>query len=62
MNLYAWTQGTHTIYTASETPSAHDTIYNASGQAITSVGDYDQMLITAYNSANNSITVYIEIM
>lgn len=60
MNLYAWTYSSYTIYTASETPSPADTIYNNNGNPITSIGDYDNLTIT--NVSEDTLTVYYEPM
>ena len=60
-NLYAWTNSDCTVYTESATPSASDTFYNESGEAITSVtvnGDlFLSCFIYSVDQVNNTITI-----
>ena len=61
-NLYAWTNGTTTIYTTSQTPSASDSYYDVNGNTY---GQYDLTIndisllgyIYSYDSTNNLIKI-----
>ena len=57
-NLYAWKNGSYIVYTESETPSVGDNLYNASGEVITSVGDYGYISIQSVSGS--SLTLYYE--
>ena len=62
INLYAWTNSSYgTIYTSSETPSSGDTLYDAQGQAITSIaGVIGNISLSSYDSVTNAISIYGE--